>query len=317
MVVELQEERVRLGATELEVSSLGTGAWAWGDRYFWGFGGDYGKSDVEGAFEASLSAGINFFDTAEFYGFGKSEELLGEFVRASGAPAVVATKFMPFPWRLRRDDLRRALVKSLDRLGMGQVDLYQIHQPLHLRSLETWMDAFADAVEAGLTRTVGVSNYDGGQMRRAHAALARRGVPLASNQVEYSLLHREPEWNGLLDACRELDVTLIAYSPLAQGLLTGKYTPQSPPTGGRGFLYKRQYVGQIQPLIALLEQIGRVHGGKTPAQVAINWTMCKGTVPIPGAKNTRQAEENAGALGWRLTDGQVVALDEVSAKLQK
>ncbi len=312
-----QTESVTLGTTDLRITPLGIGTWAWGDRFFWGFGRGYDEADVQAAFQTSLAAGINFFDTAEIYGRGRSERLLGQFIRESGQSVVVATKFFPYPWRLRRADLLRALRKSLERLGLSRVDLYQIHWPNPPVSIETWMAGLADAVDAGLVRAVGVSNYNVEQMRRAHAALAERGVALASNQVLYSLLDRQPEQSGLADTCRELGVTLIAYSPLAQGLLTGKYTPQNTPPGVRRFRYTRQRLAQVQPLIALLRQLGEAHGGKTPAQVALNWVMCKGAVPIPGAKNARQAQENAGALGWRLTDGQVAALDEISAKMQR
>jgi len=296
---------------------MGTGAWAWGDRLFWGYGSGYGEGDVEAAFQASLEARINFFDTAEVYGFGRSERLLGRFIRAAGQPAVVATKFMPLPWRLGRGSVLRALRKSLARLGMERVDLYQVHFPRPWASIEVLMDTLADAVEAGLVRAVGVSNYNLEQMQRAHEALAQRGVPLASNQVEYSLLRRQPERTGLLAACRELGVTLIAYCPLAQGLLTGKYTPDNPPRGWMRRFMRRAELAQVQPLVSQLRETGEAHGGKAPGQVALNWVMCKGVVPIPGAKNARQAEQNAGALGWRLSDGEVAALDAISNAVQQ
>ena len=208
-----------------------------------------------------------------------------------------------------------ALRESLNRLGLSQVDLYQIHFPYSPVSVETWMDALADAVEAGLTRAVGVSNFSPSQTMRAHAALARRGVPLASNQVEYSLLDRKPETSGLIKVCRDLGVTIIAYSPIAKGMLTGKYTPDNMPPGMRRRMYNRNYLVRIQPLIDLLKEIGQAHDGKTPSQVSLNWLMCKGAVPIPGAKNLRQAQENFGALGWRLTDEEVAKLDEISEKV--
>ncbi|HBY99469.1 MAG: aldo/keto reductase [Ardenticatenaceae bacterium] len=308
-------ERVYPGSTGLLVSPLGVGAWAWGDRFIWGYGRDYGESDVHGAFQASLELGINFFDTAEIYGWGRSERLLGRFIREAGQPVVVATKFMPFPWRLRRKSLLNALQSSLNRLGLSQIDLYQIHSPLSIISIETWMAGLAEAVGAGLTRAAGVSNYNVEQTRRAHAALARRNVPLASNQVEYSLLHREPEHNGLMQTCRDLNITLIAYSPLGMGLLTGKYTPDNPPKGLRGRRTSAKFLANIQPLIGLLREMGAAHGGKTPPQVALNWVMCKGALPIPGAKNARQARENAGALGWRLSEDEVAALDAESKDL--
>ena len=307
-----QPELVPLGPTEIRISPMGIGAWAWGDRFYWGYGRSYTEADIEAAFNASTAAGINLFDTAEVYGFGQSERLLGRFARSSDRPAVIASKFMPLPWRLRRDNLASALRGSLRRLGMERVGLYQIHWPSPPIAIESWMEGLADAVEVGLVQAVGVSNYNVDQLRRAHSALATRGVPLASNQVEYSLLQRGPERSGLVDACRELDVTLIAYSPLAQGLLTGKYTADSRPPGIRGRRAGRKRLAQTEPIIALLKEIGGSHGGRTPAQVALNWIICKGAVPIPGAKNARQAEDNAGALGWRLTDDEQAALDVAS-----
>jgi len=311
-----QPESILLGSSDLRVSPLGIGTWAWGDRLFWGYGRGYADADLQAAFEASRAAGITWFDTAEIYGSGQSERLLGQFARAAGGPVVVATKFFPFPWRWRQRSVLSALRRSLQRLGLEQADLYQIHQPFPPVPIETWMAGLADAVEAGLARAVGVSNYGPEQTRRAHAALAQRGVPLASNQVAYSLLHRQPERNGLAQVCRDLSVTLIAYSPLAQGLLTGKYTPENPPPGPRGLRFNRKLVAQIQPLVALLSEMGVAHGGKTPSQVALNWVMCKGAVPIPGAKTARQAQDNAGALGWQLTDEEVAALDAASEGAQ-
>ena len=312
-----RQDAVRLGSSELRISPLGIGTWAWGDRLFWGYGrGGYTDADLKAAYHVSRAAGINFFDTAEVYGRGRSERLLGQFVRDAGNRVVVATKFFPYPWRWRRPSLLRALRGSLERLGLDRMDLYQIHWPYPPVPIETWMAGLADAVEAGLVRAVGVSNYNQDQTRRAHAVLAERGVPLVSNQVQFSLLHRGPELDGLLDVCRELDITLIAYSPLAMGVLTGKYTPGNPPPGIRGRRYRRQFLAQAQPLIALLREIGQAHGDKTSAQVALNWVMCKGAVPIPGAKNARQAEENVGALGWRLSSEEVAALDAASEGLR-
>jgi aryl-alcohol dehydrogenase-like predicted oxidoreductase len=313
----MNEQKISLGKTEIQIPPLGIGAWAWGDKLFWGFGSGYSDADCKAAFDASIAAGINFFDTAEIYGNGHSERDLGQFVRASKLPAVVATKFFPYPWRLRRANLLPALRASLRRIGLERVDLYQIHQALPPVAIETWVDALGEAVQAGLTRAAGVSNYNADQTRRAFDVLAQRGVPLASNQVKYSLLDRHIECDGTMQTCRELGVTVIAYSPIEMGLLTGKYTAQHPPRGARGFRYHRQYLDRIQPVIALLREIGAAHGGKTPAQVALNWTICKGTVPIPGAKNARQAEENIGALGWRLTEAEVAALDAASDRVKR
>lgn len=309
----MDHSTISLGRTELQISPLGVGTWSWGDRRTWGYGRTHTEADLQAAFEASLAAGINLFDTAEIYGGGQSEAFLGGFVRAAGQPVVVATKFMPYPNRLRRGNLMRALRKSLDRLGLARVDLYQIHWPFPPRSIETWVEELAQAVEAGLVRAAGVSNYSADQTRRACTVLARHGIPLASNQVSYSLLNRNLERNGLMQTCRELGVTLIAYSPMAMGVLSGKYTPENPPTGMfRGSRFSSEYLARIRPLIDLLRNIGQAHDGKNPAQVALNWVMRKGAVPIPGAKNARQAQENAGALGWRLSEDEIAALDAAS-----
>ena len=299
-------------ASLLDNFELGIGTWQWGDQFTWGFGSRYTAADIRAAFDTCLAGGISFFDTAEVYGQGRSERFLGQFAKASGKPITIATKFFPFPWRLGKGRLRHALRHSLERLGVAQVDLYQIHFPSPPMAIETWMDALADAVAEGLVREVGVSNYNTAQLQRACTALARRGIKLASNQVRYSLLHRAPERAGLVELCGELEVRLIAYSPLAQGLLSGKYGPDNPPPGLRGRRYNSAYLARLQPLLALLRERGEAHGNKTPSQVALNWLICKGALPIPGVKNALQAAEDLGAAGWRLTEAEVSALDAAS-----
>lgn len=299
----------------LQGIDIGIGTWAWGDRLYWGYGRGYSDVEIRAAFDRCLEAGVRLFDTAEVYGQGQSETLLGRFLRESAAQVMVATKFMPYPWRLRRKDLLRALRGSLNRLGMQQVDLYQIHWPMPPLTVETWMEAMVEAQQNGMIQAVGVSNYDRGQMQRAYDALVRNGVPLASNQVEYSLINRTIEKNGLLQHCHDLGVTCIAYSPIGMGLLTGKYTPENPPKGMRGGKYNAHFLASIQPLLKLLARIGNERGGKTAAQVAINWTIAKGALPIPGVKNSAQAEQNTGAVGWQLTEAEVELLDEMSDRV--
>ncbi len=301
----------------LEGIELGFGAWAWGDRLMWGYGRSYNLGDLRAAFEYALGAGVTFFDTAEVYGQGQSELILGQLLKAAGRPVKIATKFMPFPWRLARQALMKALKGSLRRLGVPQVALYQVHMPLPPVNIETWMEGMAEAVHAGLTLAVGVSNYDTAQTRRAHERLMREGLRLASNQVEYNLLNRKIEKDGLLKACQELGVRVIAYSPLQQGVLTGKYGPENPPPGIRGGQYNRRYLEKIEPLLTLMKHIGSDHAGKTPAQVALNWVICKGAIPIPGVKTLSQAEQDAGALNWRLSEEEVLRLDEVSDQVEK
>jgi aryl-alcohol dehydrogenase-like predicted oxidoreductase len=211
----------------------------------------------------------------------------------------------------------KALDASLKRLGLAQVDLYQVHWPWGSPiNIETLMNALADQVELGKIRAIGVSNYTERQMRRAHAALAKQGIALASNQVQYSLLHRKPEQNGVLAACRELNVRLIAYSPLAKGILTGKYHQGAQVSGSRKWTrpFRPSSLQASAPLIALLTQIGEAHGGKTSGQVSLNWLMRQGALPIPGAKNASQAVSNAGALAWSLTDEEVEQITQAANK---
>jgi aryl-alcohol dehydrogenase-like predicted oxidoreductase len=300
----------------LHAVEFGLGAWQWGDRLIWQFGQNYGDEDCRAAFEVSLEAGIRFVDTAEVYGNGRSERMLGQFLKETDQPVLVATKYFPYPWRFTKKALIRALKGSLERIGVETIDLYQIHQPYSLLPLDSLMEALAQGVKEGLTRTVGVSNYNQTQMLRAYSALARNEVPLASNQVTYSLLNRDIEYEGLLSRCQELGVRVIAYSPIEKGLLTGKYSPENPPPGIRGRRYG-DLLPKIDPLLKLMTEIGQEHGGKSKVQVALNWCICKGTLPIPGAKNADQAEENAGALGWKLTEDEVEKLDETSDAILK
>ena len=295
----------------LHAIEMGLGAWQWGDRVVWQYGHGYGDADVQQAFLASLNEGVRLVDTAEVYGNGRSEQLLGQFIKETDQPVLVATKFFPLPWRFRKNALPRALKGSLTRLGVESVDLYQIHWPTPLMSIDTMMDGLAECVKSGLTRTAGISNFSQTQMLAAYSSLARHNIPLASNQVHYSLLNRTVEKNGVLARCKESGVRLIAYSPIEKGLLSGKYNVDSPPPGSRGRMYTN-LLPRIGPLLKAMTEIGQDHGGKSNSQVALNWVICKGALVIPGAKNAEQAEQNAGALGWKLTDQEVARLDEAS-----
>lgn len=295
----------------LHAIEIGLGAWQWGDRVIWGYGQGYTDKEIREAFDASLDLGVRFIDTAEIYGSGYSERLLGKFLKEIDQPVLVATKYFPWPWRITKGFLPRALKGSLDRMGLDAVDLYQIHMSSLTMSPETMMEGMAECVKRGWARTVGVSNFGQSRMLRAYSTLAQHGIPLASNQVHYSLLSREVEKNGTLARCKELGIRLIAYSPLEKGLLTGKYSSENPPPGVR----RNQYAEMLKKLpsvLKLLQEIGLNHGDKTVAQVSINWLICKGALPIPGAKNVQQAEENAGGAGWKLTEEEVVKLDEAT-----
>ena len=275
------------------------------------YGGAHGYDEEMRALETSLAAGVNLFDTAAMYSGGASERRLGELARDKNV--LIASKF-PGSFFFRTEDMPKELEASLARLGRSSVDLYQHHFPSKSVSIPQLMDLLADAVDAGKVKAVGVSNYSAEQMRMAHAALARRGIPLASNQVEYSLLHRQPEVNGLLDACRELGITLIAYSPLAMGALTGKYSTSVKASGLRRFLpnFNKKAMEAVRPVVELLCQIGERYS-RTPSQVALRWLIENPLVlPIPGAKNSKQALDNAGALTFRLTPEEIDALSQAT-----
>lgn len=288
-MINVQQYR-HLGTTGIAVSPLGIGTNRWAQ----------GQNDepVSQVVQSFLNAGGNFFDTAEIYGFGKSERLLGACLQQNTHPVVVASKFLPWPYRLSRRQFMDTLDGSLSRLGLPAIDLYYIHWPISPLKVETLMDMMAQAVEAGKIRTVGVSNFSARQMRRAAARLAHYDIPLAANEVHYSLLHRNPEVNGVLDACRELDVALVAYYPLESGRLKSKETPSGSISG---------------ELLKTLTTIASKHG-KSVCQVALKWLLRKDKhiIPIPGTTNTRHMLDNLDALSWELTDGEFAAIDRAS-----
>ena len=310
-------ENITLGQNGPSVTPLCIGTWAWGDKLFWNYGDGYGPEQLEAAFTAALEAGINFFDTAEIYGLGLSEELLGQFMQKAQQPVQMATKFGPLPWRFTGQSVSDALTDSLKRLQVARVELYQVHWPFtFFLSQETLMNTLADEVKQGRIGSVGVSNYSASQMREAQQILAARGVPLAVNQVRYSLLTRQIETNGILATARELGVTILAYSPLAQGLLTGKYTPDraETPGGARKIdpRFSKEGLQKIAPVISLLNTLGEKYD-RTPAQVALNWLIAQGNViPIAGVKTAQHVKQNAGALGWSLNTDEIGQLEQVS-----
>lgn len=312
----MSNETMNLGRSPVVAPRLGVGVMTWGPApKAWfnpakqAYGGPESVDEAR-AFDAALIAGTTLFDTAEMYSAGGSETRLGELAR--GTTALVATKFPPSPFASPLK-LPLEFERSLVRLGRPSVDLLQHHFPTSNAGLRRLMPLLAAQVHAGKARAVGVSNYTAEQMRLAHELLKAEGVPLASNQVQYSLLHRQPE-RELLAACRELGVTLIAYQPLASGALTGKYDSTHRPTGLRRFLpyFQKKKGAALDRVVASLRSIGANHG-KTPAQVALRWLLENPLVlPIPGAKNAEQVVANAGALSFRLTPTEIEQLNEVS-----
>jgi len=281
-----------LGKTGAEVPAIGVGTNRW----------SYGANDapVFETYQALVEAGGGFIDTAEVYGFGKSERLVGECLRKDGRPVFVASKFAPFVARTSPRQLMGALDASLRRLGLAAIDLYYVHFPFPFADLDGFADGLSEAVKSGKARHVGVSNFNADQMRRVADRLARSNIPLAANEVYYSLAHRNPETNGVLDACRELDVALVAYFPLASGRLAAAPDAAKP--------------DKLDPVRRALAEVAQAQQA-TPSQTALNWLLARDprVILIPGATKARHAQANLGALDWRLTDEAFAILDAASA----
>jgi pyridoxine 4-dehydrogenase len=312
--------------SRLTFPALGCGTWAWGNRLLWGY--DPAMDDeLQQVFKACVAQGVTLFDSGDSYGTGRlngrSETLLGQFASAYEGPnqdqICLATKLAAYPWRITRGSVVRAGMASSQRLGRP-IDLAQMHWST--ANYAPWqegpfLDGLMDLYEQGHIKGIGLSNFGPKRLKLAHQRFQTRGIPIATLQVQYSLLSTYPVTElGLKDLCDELGIRLIAYSPLALGLLTGKYSPQGPfPQGVRGFLF-RQLLPNIQPLLQTLQDIANQRQ-KTSAQVALNWCIAKGTLPIPGAKSLHQAQQNLGALGWLLDSGEVEALDQASRRSDK
>jgi aryl-alcohol dehydrogenase-like predicted oxidoreductase len=313
-----------LGQTGIRVSPVGFGA-----MEFAGGGGMAGmafpvisQEQKNAIIKASLDRGINWFDTAELYGSGVSEASLAMALHEAGkmdGEVVVATKWWPL-FRSSRN-IGRTIRDRLRHLDGYTISLYMVHQPFGFSSVEAEMDAMADLVEAKKIRSVGVSNFNETQMRRAHKALEKRGLPLAANQMSYSLVDRAIEYNGVLKAAQELGVTIIAYTPLGSGLLTGKYHRRPEEMQKKHWFWRARLqagVAKTRRLVLALDEIALKLDG-TAAQVALAWLLQSqgdSVVTIPGATTVRQAEENAGAMRIHINDGDMHRLNDLSAKLQ-
>ena len=312
-----------LGKTDILVTPIGLGV-----MELAGGGGMAGRmfpvipqDEKNAIIKAALDGGINWFDTAEMYGAGVSERSLAIGLKAAGKTdqdVIIATKWQPIFRTARNIPVSiEARLRFLDGFSIAN---YMVHNPASFSSPEAEMNAMADLVEAGKIRSVGVSNFNPARMRRAHAALAKRGLPLAVNQMRYSLLSRAIETNGVLETAKELGVTITAYTPLGRGLLSGKYhkNPEllNRMTGLRKGMLQRN-LERTRPLINVMDEMAARYQ-VTLAQVALNWVINyngETVVTIPGATKVSQAEEAAGAMKFQLTREEMARLDEVSRKL--
>jgi len=317
--------RRRLGGTDIRISPIGLGTWQFSEgqgmhRFSYSVLVTYETNDIV---KAALDRGINWFDTAEFYGNGRSEHSLSNSLKAAGkadGDVVIATKWWPLLRRAR--SISTTIGKRLACLEPFGIDLYQIHWPFSLSSIEAQMDAMADLVETGKIRAVGVSNFSAKQMRRAHEALGRRGIPLASNQVRYNLLDRKIETSGVLETAKELGITIIAYTPLDMGLLTGKFHRDPAMLRSRPFFRKNVIRRRLKLSLPVLETIEEIAAkrGVTAAQVALNWTVNYNgdtVVAIPGASRARHAEESAGAMSFTLSAEEMERIDRISRQFRE
>lgn len=317
-----------LGGTGIQVSPIGLGCWQFsqGAGPTGGMWATLDQDEVTEVVEAALEGGITWFDTAEAYGMGQSERALssalGELDVAPGR-VVVATKWLPI-FRTARN-LARTIEDRLENLQGYSIDLHQVHIPFSFSPVKSQMRAMADLVREGKIRAAGVSNFSARTMRKAARALEAEGLPLASNQVQISLLDRRVETNGVLEAARELGVTLIAYSPLAQGLLTGKYhrdpgLADELPPGRRAWwspasrAFRPKNIERTRPLMDALQAVAEEHNA-TPARVALAWLIRfygDTVVAIPGATRRSHAASNAAAMALELTEAELDRIDRAS-----
>ena len=306
---------------------IAVGTWAWGNRLVWDY--DPARDDglLPATVQAAIAAGVRLFDTADSYGTGAlrgcSEQLLGAAVAGCPAPLppdlIMATKLAPYPWRLGRRAFDRPLAASRCRLR-GRLDRVQLHWSTARYAPwqeDALVEGLADLVQAGVVRELGVSNMGPRRLRRWHGRLQRRGVRLTSVQVQVSPLCRDalaPE--GVLSVCRDLAIEVLGYSPLALGLLSGRWSLQTGlPTGLRGLLFRRLLPG-LEPLQHLLAELARGHGS-TPTAVCLNWCRAHGVQPIVGLRRPEQVATIADALGWSLTADERRAIDAVAGKLNQ
>jgi len=295
------------------ISKIGLGTWQFGSRE-WGYGSDYAGTDAALIVRRALELGITLFDSAEIYGMGRSERILGAALAAdpiAARDAYVATKIMPvLPLA---PVVEQRAVASAHRLGLRHLDLYQVHQPNPAIRDTATMPGMKALRAVGLVGDVGVSNYSLDRWRAADAAL---GGPVLSNQVEYSLA-RPRHGAALLDfAAREKRI-VIAWSPLGQGLLSGRYDATHRPAGrvrSINTLFLPENLARVTPLLDVLRDVAAGHGA-TPAQIALAWAIHHPqVVAIPGASGVAQVESNAAAAEIELTEGEYAALTAASER---
>lgn len=342
----------------IKVPTVGTGTISWSSDSFF----STENAQVEKVVTEAYRSNAGFFDTAERYGshmktafgmgYGETERMTAMYLQnaelsegASIVKPVVATKFTPVPWRTTVQSVVDACEQSCKNLGVDQIDLYQIHMPDIVQPLRAfgkvetkdsiYWEGLAECYNRGLVKNVGVCNYGPTLVEQCHEALAKRGVPLASNQISFSLLGRHNGSTETIEKCNKLGVKVLAYYPFAMGLLTGKYSQAfSDSENSKTSLTQKKKTnleladleryafgdgetipeGGIQPLLTTMAAIAKKRN-KTISQVALNYIISKGAIPIPGCRTVTQLQDNMGAMGWRLTATEVKRLELEADKL--
>lgn len=285
------------------------GTWAWGKGTAGSqmiFGEKRDEELLKAAFRIALSYGFDLWDTAEVYGMGSSERLLGECIRESGKSVLISTKHMPKK-KYTAGEVRAALTGSLERLGAERADIFWLHLPFNI---EKNLNECAELANEGRIGLIGLSNYNAEQINYAEKLLAEKGLRVGAVQNHFSLIRRDPEQLKILDWCRENDVPYFAYMVLEQGALSGKYDDEHPMKGIslRSLEYNRNVMKKLRPLIDCLRELG-VKYGVSPAQIAIAWARSKGTIPIVGITKPEQAAELAGSAGIALSTDEAARLE--------
>jgi len=272
--------------------------------------------------KTALEGGINWFDTAELFGAGRSEKYLAEALDELGEisqRAIIATKWSSY---LRfAGNIKKTIQERLDKLSPYSIGLYQIHNPKSFSSPKAEMNAMADLVKDGKIRAIGVSNFNPEQMRQAQDTLEKRGLGLASNQVHYNLLNKKIEFNGVLETARALGISLIAWAPLESGILTGKFHNNPEILARIPAIRRKRLVKQLvasRPVIEILDEIASKYGSE-PAQVALAWLIQQGEdiLAIPGASRVGHVIESIGAMNLHLSKEDIARLDQVSRNFKE
>ena len=298
--------------TPTRISKIGLGTWQFGSRD-WGYGEQYDTQDAHAIVRRALELGVTLFDTAEIYGFGRSERILGQALGGNRESVFLATKLLPVV--PIAPVVEQRAVASANRLGVGRLDLYQVHQPNPVFRDGMIMRGMRALQRIGLVGDVGVSNYSLDRWRAAEAALGTRVV---SNQVRYSLVARAPE-RELIPFAESNGHIVIAYSPLAQGLLSGRYHREHRPSNrvrASSPLFLPENLERAGPLIGALRDVADAHD-VTPAQIALAWAIrSPAVVAIPGASSVEQLESNVAAAEIELTENEYQALQAASDRFR-